>query len=91
MTFYLKGLLVSLGSVTLFYVTLRYFIAGTKMGQLLYFMWYSMFHDVHAPLHGTAGGSSSLFGYLWFWLWSMIIFASTFLIYLRVMSGRPLN
>ncbi len=83
MTFYLKGLLVSLGSVALLYVTL--YVVGIV--RMLYLAGRDV--DVHAPLGATAG--NSFFGYSWFWLWSMIIFASTFLIYLRVMSGRPLH
>ncbi len=94
MTFYLKGLLVSLGGVAFFYVALRFLfplVMSTKAGQVTYFLIYAAFHDVHAPLRATVGGNPSLFGQVEFWLWSMIIFASTFLIYLRVMSGRPLN
>jgi len=83
MTFYLKGLLVSFGGVALLYATL-YVVGIVRIA-------YSIVQDVHvhAPLRATAG--NSFFGYSWFWLWSMIIFASTFLIYLRVMSGRPLH
>ena len=93
MNLYLKGLLVSLGSVASFYVALQLLFPlamRTKVGQLTYFLIYAAFHDIHAPLHATAGGPP-LWGLVEFWLWSMIIFASTFLIYLRVMSGRPLN
>jgi len=94
MTFYLKGLLVSLGSVAVFYAALRFLTLGTKVGNALMmpFVLISLyFRDKNAPLGAVAGVNPSLFMHLWFWLWSMIIFASTFLIYLRVMSGRPLN
>ncbi len=83
MLFYVKGFLYSWGSVAALYVTLR-FLFKTKIGMVLYFAAYSLFHDFSQPLHATAGGSPSLFGHLWFWLWSMIVFAGTFLVYLRL-------
>jgi hypothetical protein len=82
--FYIKGALYGLGSVATLFVTLRYFIPNTNLGRLIDFLVYSLFHDVHGPLTATSGGNPSLFGHLWFWLWSMIVFAGTFLIYLRL-------
>ena len=82
MTFYLKGLLVSLGGVALLYATL--YVVGIV--RMLYLAAKDV--NVHAPLGGTAGGNP---WHVEFWLWSLIVFAATFLIYLRVMSGRPLH
>ena len=82
--FYLGGVLYGLGSVALLFVTLRYLIPETEIGRILYFVVYSQFHNLHEPLTATSGGNPSLFGHLWFWLWSMIVFAGTFLIYLRL-------
>jgi hypothetical protein len=78
---YLTGVSYGLGSVAAFYAILRWGLQ-TKIGLVLYFAVYSLFHDFSQPLHATAGGSPWLFGHLWFWLWSMILFAGTFLIYL---------
>jgi hypothetical protein len=83
MLFYVKGFLYGLGSVAVLYVTLRYGVQ-TWIGKVLYLSVYSLFHDFSQPLHATAGGNPSLFGHLWFWLWSMILFAGTFLLYLRL-------
>jgi len=82
MTFYLRGLLVSLGGVALLYVTL-YAVGIVRITH-------AIVKDVHehAPLGGTAGGGS---WHVEFLLWGLIVFAATFLIYLRVMSGRPLH
>ena len=60
MTFYLKGSLVSLGGVALFYVTL-YAVGMVRM-------FYLAMQDVHvrAPLHATVG--DPLLGYVKFLL-----------------------
>ena len=82
--FYLKGVLYGLGSVGLLFLTLRYLIPYTDFGRLIYIVVYRLFHNTHGGLTATVGGNPSLFGHLWFWLWSMIVFAGTFLIYLRL-------
>lgn len=84
--FYLKGALYGLGSVATLYVTLLYLIPRTNLGRIIYFLVYTLFHGTNngTNLTATSGGNPSLFGHLWFWLWSMIVFAGTFLIYLRL-------
>lgn len=82
MNFYLRGMAYGLGSVTAFYITLRYFLPS-RFGMMLYVLAHSLTHPTPQQLTATAGGSSSLFGYVWFWLWSMILFAGTLLAYLR--------
>ena len=86
MWYYIKGTLYGLGTVGLLYVTLRYFIPNTYLGRLIYSLVYTLFHGTNngTNLTATVGGNPSLFGHLWFWLWSMIVFASTFLIYLHL-------
>jgi hypothetical protein len=84
MLFYVKGFLLGLGGVAALYVTLRYFFQ-TWIGQVLYFAaLHLMGHDFSRPLQATAGGNPSLFAHLWFWLWAMVVFAATFLVYLRL-------
>ena len=90
MTFYIKGLLISLGSVALFYAALRFLMMGTRVGNALmlpFVLLSIVLRDKNAPLSAVAGGNPSLLMHLWFWLWSMIFFAATFLVYLRWARG----
>ena len=91
MTFYVKGVLVSLGSVALFYAALRFLLMGTPVGNLILtpiYLLAFLFRDKSAPMGAVAGGNPSPLMHLWFWLWAAIIFAVTFLIYLRWVSVR---
>jgi hypothetical protein len=90
MTFYIKGLLISLGSVALFYAALRFFLLGTRVGNLLLTPVYLLFFLFHknAPVGSVAGGNPSPLAYLWFWLWAGGIFAGTFLTYGLTAQGH---
>jgi hypothetical protein len=75
---YVKGMLIGLGSVAAFYAALRCLP--------LVFATYAAFHHPNAPLKATAGGGVG--PSIEFWLWALIVFAASFLIYLRVVSAR---
>jgi hypothetical protein len=82
MAFYLKGFLISLGSVALFYAALRFLMMGTKVGNAImlpFVLVFLFFRDPNAPLGAVAGGSPNLLLHLWFWLWGHDTFCRHFL------------
>jgi hypothetical protein len=76
--YYLKGLLLSLGSVGILFLTLYFF---SRQLQLAWFFLTVVFHPRQTGLTAYVGGIP-----LWFrpsfYLGSMIVFATTFLLYL---------
>jgi hypothetical protein len=84
--YYGKGFTVSALTVIVFYLLLQYTPTFAYL-KLFWFMVTLPFRDPNAKLGAVAGGYPSVLMYVEFWLWSMIVFASTFLIYLRLTRG----
>jgi hypothetical protein len=78
MAYFLKGTLLSLACVGIFFLMLYFFGHYIKLG------WDILTILVHPRQTGLTAvvGNPPLWFRPWFYLWSMIVFASTFLLYL---------
>ena len=81
MAYYLKGFLLGLASVGIFFLTLVYLGYYIKVGWFVLTVLLSLSHPGQTGLTAVVD-NRSLFARPWFYLWSMIVFASTFLLYL---------
>jgi hypothetical protein len=76
--YYLKGFVLSLASVAIFFFTLYFFGRQLQLGWLFLTV---LFHPRQTGLTAVVGNPALWFR-PWFYLWGMIVFASTFLLYL---------
>jgi len=84
--YYGKGFSISVATVILFYLLVQ-FTPTFGYLRLFWFIVTMPFRDLNAPLGAVMGGSASVLAYVEFWLWEMIVFAGTFLVYLRLTRG----
>jgi len=80
--YYLKGLLFSLGSVGILFLTVRFLGRYLKIGWFAFTVLFGLFGQPRQTGLTAVVGNPSLWMRPWFYLGSMIVFAGVFLFYL---------